>query len=55
MVQFSLVADEVAVESPFHVACPARDAFDAAGRGVKWAVNAYAPGSQAFQMRLTAW
>jgi DNA-binding GntR family transcriptional regulator len=32
-----------------------RISFDAAGRGVEWAINAYPPGSQSFQMRLTAW
>jgi DNA-binding GntR family transcriptional regulator len=32
-----------------------RVSFDAAGRGVEWAVNAYPPGTQTFRMRLTAW
>jgi DNA-binding GntR family transcriptional regulator len=32
-----------------------RASFDAAGRGIEWAINAYPPGTQSFQMRLTAW
>lgn len=31
-----------------------RISFDAAGRGIEWAINAYPPGTQTFQMRLTA-
>lgn len=32
-----------------------RVSFDAAGRGIEWAVNVYPPGTQTFRMRLTAW
>jgi DNA-binding GntR family transcriptional regulator len=32
-----------------------RVSFDAAGRGIEWAINAYPPGTQSFQMRLSAW
>jgi GntR family transcriptional regulator len=32
-----------------------RISFDAAGQGIEWAINAYPPGTQSFQMRLTAW
>jgi DNA-binding GntR family transcriptional regulator len=31
-----------------------RVSFDASGRGVEWAVDAYPPGTYSFQMRLTA-
>src|SRR5262249_35145910 len=31
-----------------------RVSFDAAGRGVEWAVDAYPPGTHSFHMRLTA-
>ena len=32
-----------------------RVSFDAAGRGVEWAINVYPPGTHSFSMRLTAW
>jgi DNA-binding GntR family transcriptional regulator len=32
-----------------------RVSFDAAGRGIEWAVNVYPPGTQSFRMRLSAW
>lgn len=32
-----------------------RISFDAAGRGIEWAINTYPAGTQSFQMRLTAW
>jgi GntR family transcriptional regulator len=32
-----------------------RTSFDAAGRGIEWAINVYPGGTQSFRMRLSAW
>ncbi len=32
-----------------------RTSFDAAGRGIEWAINVYPAGTQSFRMRLSAW